>query len=171
MVAWTIGMNTPSTSAVISTVSIAARAGAELRRSPRMASLKKNIATSSPTCSRRQTGCDEMTEHGCEDRSSVGVALGADAQLAAQPDGELGGGLVGPVQAHLLVADHAALAQLDHAAAHLVHHLLVVGSHDHGGAGAVDPVDQLHDPDGGLGVEVAGGLVGQQQRRVVHEGA
>ena len=48
---------------------------------------------------------------------------------------------------------------------------LVVGGHDHGRAGAVDPVDQLHDPDRGLGVEVAGGLVGQQQRRVVHERA
>ena len=48
---------------------------------------------------------------------------------------------------------------------------LVVGGHDDGRAGAVDPVDQLHDPDRGLGVEVAGGLVGQQQRRVVHERA
>ncbi|MFG0261669.1 MAG: hypothetical protein ACF788_04690, partial [Novipirellula sp. JB048] len=40
--AWTIGMNTPSTSAVSSTVSSAASAGAELRERPRMASLKKN---------------------------------------------------------------------------------------------------------------------------------
>ena len=65
----------------------------------------------------------------------------------------------------------AALAQLDHAAAHLVDHLAVVGGDDDGRAGAVDPVDQLHDPDRGLGVEVAGRLVGQQQRRVVHERA
>jgi hypothetical protein len=38
-------------------------------------------------------------------------------------------------------------------------------------SGAVDPVQQLHDPDRGLGVEVAGRLVGQQQRRVVDERA
>ena len=36
---------------------------------------------------------------------------------------------------------------------------------------AVDAVEQLHDPDRGLGVEVAGRLVGQQQRRVVDERA
>jgi hypothetical protein len=44
-----------------------------------------------------------------------------------------------------------------------------VGGHDDGRAGAVDPVDQLHDPDGGLGVEVAGRLVGEQQGRMVDE--
>ena len=44
VVAWTIGMNTPSTSAVSSTVSSAARAGAELRRSPRSASRRKKAA-------------------------------------------------------------------------------------------------------------------------------
>ena len=81
------------------------------------------------------------------------------------------GRLVGPVEARLLVADHAALAQLDHAPAHLVDHLLVVGRDDDGRAGAVDPVDQLHDPDRRLGVEVAGRLVAEQQRRVVDERA
>src|SRR5215208_1091206 len=99
------------------------------------------------------------------------MPLGAHAQLAAQADGELRRRLVGPIEAGLLVAHYAALAQLDHAPAHLVDHLLVVGRHDHGGPGAVDPVDQLHDPDRGLGIEVAGGLVGQQQWRVVDERA
>ena len=43
--------------------------------------------------------------------------------------------------------------------------------HDDGGAGAVDPVEQLHDADAGLRVEVAGGLVGDQQHRPVDERA
>ena len=41
--------------------------------------------------------------------------------------------------------------------------------HHHGGAGAVDAVEQLHDPDAGGGVEVSGGLVGDQDRRTVDE--
>ena len=40
-----------------------------------------------------------------------------------------------------------------------------------GGPGLVDPVEQLHDPDRGDRVEVAARLVGEQQRRVVDEGA
>ena len=46
-----------------------------------------------------------------------------------------------------------------------------MGDDEHGRAGAVDPVEQLHDPDRGLGVEVPGRLVGQEQRRVVDERA
>ena len=46
-----------------------------------------------------------------------------------------------------------------------------MGGDDDGRARAVDPVDQLHDPDRRLGVEVAGRLVGQEQRRVVDERA
>ena len=65
----------------------------------------------------------------------------------------------------------AAARDLDHAPAHAVDHRLVVRRDDHGRAGAVDPVEQLHDPDRRLGVEVAGRLVGQQQRRVVDERA
>jgi hypothetical protein len=47
----------------------------------------------------------------------------------------------------------------------------VVRGDDDGRARAVDPVEQLHDPDGRLGVEVARRLVGEQQRRVVDERA
>ena len=43
VVAWTIGMNTPSTTAVRRTVRSAASAGAELRRRPRSASLRKKL--------------------------------------------------------------------------------------------------------------------------------
>src|SRR3954471_24144651 len=148
VVAWTIGMKTPSTRAVSRIVSRAASDGAALRESARSASLRKKL-----------------------NRISVRVALDADAQLAAQAHRELAGRLVRAIEAGLLVADDAALAQLDHAAAHLVDHLLVVGGHDDGRTGAVDPVDQLHDPDRGLGVEVAGRLVAEQERRVVDEGA
>ena len=75
------------------------------------------------------------------------------------------------VHAGGLVADDPAGVEGDHAAAHLVHHLAVVGDDDDGGAGAVDPVEHLHDPDRGARVEVAGRLVGEQQRRMVDEGA
>lgn len=43
--------------------------------------------------------------------------------------------------------------------------------HDDGGTGPVDPVQELHDADGGLRVEVAGRLVGDQQGGPVDEGA
>jgi hypothetical protein len=48
---------------------------------------------------------------------------------------------------------------------------VVVRGHEHRGARAVDAVEQLHDPDARLGIEVAGRLVGQQQRWVMDEGA
>src|SRR3989442_15154465 len=68
----------------------------------------------------------------------------------------LGKGQVSAVHAARLVADDLALVDLDHAAAHLVHDVGVVGDHDHRGAGAVDPVQQPHDLDAGVGVEVSG---------------
>ena len=100
----------------------------------------------------------------------LALALGADAHLGPHPHPEFGRRLLG-VAAGDLVADDAALVELDHAAAHVVDHLAVVGDDDDGRAGLVDPVEQLHDPDRGDRVEVAAGLVGQQQRRVVDEGA
>src|SRR3954453_9637136 len=147
VVAWTIGMNTPRTSAVISTVSTAAVLGAALRFSDRNASLRKK-----PTRI-----------------ALVGEPLSGDAHLTAQPHRELAGRLVVLVHAGDLIADEAALVQLDDAAAHLVHHLAVVCGDDYGGAGAVDPVDQLHDPDRGFRIEVAGWLIRQEQWGVVHE--
>ena len=42
--------------------------------------------------------------------------------------------------------------------------------HD-GGAGAVELAEKLHDFAGLRGVEVAGGLVGEQQRRRMNNGA
>src|SRR3954454_301534 len=86
VVAWTIGMNTPRTTAVSRTVSRAASAGAELRRSPRSGSRSK--------------------KHMRVDL--VGEALIAHAVLAAQPHREIGGGLVRAVEARQLVADDAA---------------------------------------------------------------
>ncbi len=75
-----------------------------------------------------------------------------------------------PVDAPRLVAHDDALVELDDPLAHLVDHLVVVRRHDHGRARLVDAVEQLHDPDARGGVEVPGGLVGQQDRRPVDEG-
>ena len=47
--------------------------------------------------------------------------------------------------------------------------MVVVGGHQHGGAGSVDPVQQVHDLPAGFRVEVAGRLVGQQHQRPVDE--
>src|SRR5262245_37391920 len=60
------------------------------------------------------------------------------------------------VSAASLVAQQAPLFELDDALAHLVDHLAVVRDHQDGRAAAVDPVEELHDPDGRVGVEVPG---------------
>src|SRR5882757_2011448 len=73
------------------------------------------------------------------------------------------------VDAARLVADETAPLQLDDALAHLVHDVLVVCRHQHGRARPVDAVEQLHDADGGLRVEVSGRLVGDEQLGPVHE--
>ena len=59
----------------------------------------------------------------------------------------------------------------DNATAHVVHHLAVVGGHEHGRARAVDALEQVHDAAGGLRVQVSRGLVADEQRRAVHDGA
>src|SRR5581483_7838050 len=41
----------------------------------------------------------------------------------------------------------------------------------HGRAAAIDPVEELHDADGGVGIEVPRRLVADEQRRVVDERA
>src|SRR5919197_317259 len=69
----------------------------------------------------------------------------------------------------LLVADDLAVLQLDDALAHGVDDALVVRGHQHGRAGAVDALQQLHDVLGGAGVEVPGGLVAEHQQRAVDE--
>ena len=53
-----------------------------------------------------------------------------------------------PVPPTPLVTHELAGLEGDHALAHLVHHLAVVRDHEDRRAGAVDPVEQLHDPDG-----------------------
>ena len=47
----------------------------------------------------------------------------------------------------------------------------LVGHHDNGDAGVVELLENAHDFDGRFGVEVAGGLVGQEQLRAVNQGA
>ena len=47
----------------------------------------------------------------------------------------------------------------------------VVRGHDDGGAGPADLVEEVDQPAGGVGVEVAGGLVGQDDLGGVEQGA
>ncbi len=49
--------------------------------------------------------------------------------------------------------------------------IFVVSDHDDGVAFAVETDEELHDLTGGDAVEVSGRLVGEQDRRLVHEGA
>src|SRR5665213_1394090 len=141
-------MNTPSTSVVTSTDAKAAKLGTALRRIERVASFRKNPGFITPP---RRTG----------------APMSSWASFPSQSRAELVGVLIArAVQAGGVVADDPPATQFDHAAAHTVDHLVVVGGHDNGRAGAVDAVEQLHDPDRGLGVEVAGGLIREQQWRV-----
>src|SRR5579863_2079096 len=68
-----------------------------------------------------------------------------------------------------LVPHYLAEFELHHTLAHRVDDRRVMGGHDDRGAGPVDPVQDLHDPDGGGRVDVAGRLVRQQDHRPVHE--
>src|SRR5215210_862459 len=77
--------------------------------------------------------------------------------------------LIGVSPPHL-VANYAPLLQGDDPLAHHVHHLLVVGGDEYGGADAVDPVQKLHDAYARVRVEVAGRLVGDEYRRLRDEG-
>src|SRR6266545_5393169 len=63
------------------------------------------------------------------------------------------------VDAAGLVPHDLAALDLDDPAAHLVDDVGVVRDHHHGRPGAVDPVQQPHDLDGGVRVQVSGGLV------------
>src|SRR5918995_657848 len=72
------------------------------------------------------------------------------------------------VPAAALVADELARLERDDALAHLVDHLAVVGDHQDRRAGPVGSIEQLHDPDGRVRVEVPGRLVANKQRRMVH---
>ena len=62
------------------------------------------------------------------------------------------------------------MVDLDHTPAHGVHDPGVVGRHHDRRPGAVDAVEQRHDPLAGRGIEVAGGLVGEDDQGAVHEG-
>src|ERR687883_203818 len=75
----------------------------------------------------------------------------------------------GGVASASLVAGEPPVLEGDHALAHLVDHLAVVGDHEDRRPRAVDAVEELHDPDGRVGVEVPGRLVADEERRVVHE--
>src|SRR2546423_4510395 len=158
------GMNTPSNSVVRTTVTIAARLGAALRRRARNASaMKKKTRPIAGTFLRPRPAGKRLRG------LAVPMAL-ADPHLGAHAEPEFARRLV-RVAGRRLVAHQPSLVERQHSATHLVHRLAVVRGDEDRGAGAVDPVQELHDPDRGLWVEVAGGLVRQQKRRVIDEGS
>ena len=61
------------------------------------------------------------------------------------------------------------MVDLDHTPAHVVDDPGVMGRHHDRRPGAVDPVEQRHDALAGRGIEVAGGLVGEDDQGAVHE--
>src|SRR5215213_3440377 len=78
--------------------------------------------------------------------------------------------LIGVRPPHL-VANDTPVLQGDDPLAHRVNHLPVVGRDNDGGAYAVDPVQQLHDADARVRVEVARRLVCDEYGRLRDEGA
>src|SRR4029079_17974225 len=76
----------------------------------------------------------------------------------------------GGVASAPLVPGELPALERDHALAHLVDHLAVVRDHEDRRAGAIDAVEELHDPDARVGVEVPGRLVADEERRVVDDG-
>src|SRR5256886_15005153 len=78
---------------------------------------------------------------------------------------DAGGRSLGRVPSAALVTGELALFERDHTLAHLVDHLAVVRDHQDRRAGAVDPVEELHDPDRRVGVEIARRLVADEERR------
>src|SRR5260370_18220630 len=74
-------------------------------------------------------------------------------------------------RAAALVSCEPAVFERDHALAHLVDHLAVVRDHEDRRARTVDAIEQLHDADRRVWIEVARRLVADEQRRVVDDGA
>src|SRR4051794_3068942 len=75
------------------------------------------------------------------------------------------------VDAARLIAHERAVFELDDPSAHRVDDARVVRGHDDGGPRPVDAVEQSHDADGRLGVQVPGRFVGEQDQRAVDERA
>src|SRR5687768_1391342 len=70
-----------------------------------------------------------------------------------------------------LVAHDLSVVYLDHALLHLVHDVVVMGGDDDSSAPVIYIGKKIHDSQGSFGIEVAGRLVGDEERRVVDEGA
>src|SRR5690606_23763309 len=70
------------------------------------------------------------------------------------------------------VPDQEALVELDDVRVrHRANQLVVVGGHHHGGPQGVDVPEEVEDPALCLVVQVAGRLIGEQDERVVRQGA
>ena len=64
-----------------------------------------------------------------------------------------------------------AVLAFEYAAREVGYPLQVVGDHQDGSSVLADLVQDLHDLTAGLGVQVAGGLIGQYELGVVEQGA
>jgi hypothetical protein len=69
------------------------------------------------------------------------------------------------------IANQPAQRQLDNPLPHRVDDVVVMRCHHHRRPGAIDPLQQIHDVLTRVRVEVAGGLVGQQDQRPVDKRA
>ena len=102
--------------------------------------------------------------------------LGFGVGLLCRVDGGLPSGRRndrnhGGVLGHGLVAHNLAVLELNDTLAHGVDDVVVVGGHHHGGAVLIDLVQDVHDAGAGDRVKVSGGLVGQQNARLVDDRA
>src|SRR3712207_2872150 len=149
-------MKRPSRNIPMRTVIVAAIVVERFDVTDRSASERKRRAC---CCTRGPPGdtCPPLArDHAAPDATlglaqAPGLACGRVRPLAwcsrprtwtASPEGALSA-----VAAAALVADDDAVVERDDAPAHLVDHLAVVRRHDDRRAGAVDPVEELHDPD------------------------
>ena len=74
-------------------------------------------------------------------------------------------------RAHQIISTMCAMVERDGASADATNQLAVVGRHDHRRPARVDLAKEVHDFERQVGIEVAGRLIGEDDGRVVHEGA
>ena len=61
--------------------------------------------------------------------------------------------------------------EVDGAAPNPLDQLAIVSRHKHGGSARIDVAEQVHDLEGEIRIQIAGGLVSQHELRLVDEGA
>ena len=72
------------------------------------------------------------------------------------------------VNSFFFIADDMSMFNSDNALAHGIHYLLVMGSHNDGGTGSVNFFKNFHNIPTGFRVQVARGLVGNNQQGIIN---